>query len=397
MKGILLSTIFFWTLTIQAQLAYEGQVVDALSGNPIPFVNIGVVGRGIGTVSHEDGRFLLEFRPGEVDAGDILRISSLGYTPREIPLARLDTRKKVFVFRLEPEPISLSEVVVSSAELMEVEEEHGYPDLIGKGIGYWKDSVALGGELASAIRMRKGLYRLNSLYFHILENPSDSVQLRINFYSSNRNSGIPGENLNKSGKNILHTVKAGTIFSVIDLKPYDLWVRDDFIVSLELLGVHGTPQVMLSLPAGNHPNGKSYKRYASQGDWETIDGAVVGFSVQATLFTDNPRRMPSPREVRKRLRSESEISGIVFSAGPALRGQKISQPMEGATVINYTRNTTVQTDKWGRYRMKVAKGDILGVSYPGKYQLIVEVTEPRNFNFQLHSSRELNMQRIDAE
>lgn len=388
MKGILLGVFCIWTLAIQGQLAYEGQVVDALSGNPIPFVNIGVVGRGIGTVSREDGWFLLEFRPTEVESGDLLRISSLGYAPREIPLSRLDTRQKVFVFRLEPEPISLSEVVVSSAELMEVEEEHGYPDLIGKGIGYWKDSVALGGELASLIRMRKGLYRLNSLFFHILENPSDSVQLRINFYSPNRKGGIPGENLNKSGTNILHTVKAGTIFSVIDLKPYDLWIRDDFIVSLELLGVHGTPQVMLSLPAGDQPSGKSYRRYASQGGWETIDGAVVGFSVQATLFTDNPRHLPSPRQVRKRLGRESEISGIVFGEGPSIRGQEISRPMEGATVINYSRNTTVQTDKWGRYRIRVAKGDILGVSYPGKYQLILEVTEPKNFNFQMQSTRD---------
>ncbi|MDX1334131.1 MAG: carboxypeptidase-like regulatory domain-containing protein, partial [Robiginitalea sp.] len=264
-RGIaLVGVLFLLGLPVRAQLAYEGSVLDAKTGKPIPFVNIGVVGRGIGTVSDADGKFLLQFRPKEVGEGDVLRISSLGYQPREVPLGRLNPRVAYFTFRLQPDPIALREVVVTDKALMEVEETHGYPDLLGKGIGYWKDSVALGGELASRIRLRKGLYRLNSLFFHILDNPSDSLLLRINLYSPDSKAGIPGENLNKSGRNILYTLPASKIFSVIDLRPYDLWARNDVIVSLELLAVHGSETVGLSLPAGRYPNGKSFRRYASQ-------------------------------------------------------------------------------------------------------------------------------------
>ena len=52
----------FHVRPLQAQLAYSGSVVDATTGEPIPFVNIGVVDRAIGTVTNEEGDFLLEFR-----------------------------------------------------------------------------------------------------------------------------------------------------------------------------------------------------------------------------------------------------------------------------------------------------------------------------------------------
>lgn len=386
----LLGFLFFLGLSLKAQLAYEGKVLDAKTGKPIPFVNIGVLNRGIGTVTNAEGEFLLQFYPREVGKGDVLRLSSLGYLPREIPLARLDPRVAYFTFRLKPKPISLNEVVLTSGEgsgereLMEVEQTHGYPNLIGKGIGYWKDSVALGGELASRIRLRKGLYRLNSLFFHTLENPSDSLLLRINIYSPDSKAGIPGENLNKSGRNILYTLPASKIFSVIDLRPFDLWARNDVIVSLELLAVYGSERVGLTLPAGRYPNGKSFRRYASQDSWESIGGAVVGFSLQTTLFTNNPRRLPSKREVRKRKKEEREISGKVFRSGPGLPGFAATYPIRGVSVRNYTRNEVVETDKWGRYRVKVAPGDILGVFHPDYTPVLLEIEKVENLNFRLN-------------
>ncbi len=391
-KRLLLSGfLVLWAFSIQAQLAYEGRILDAKTGLPIPFVNIGVLNRGIGTVSDQDGGFLLQFYPREVGPGDVLRLSSLGYLPQEIPLGRLNPRVAEFTFRLEPDPIGLQEVVVSDKAYMEVEETHGYPDMIGRGIGYWKDSVALGGELASRIRLRKGLYRLNSLFFHTLENPADSVLLRINIYSPDTGAGNPGENLNQMGENILYTLRAGTLFSAIDLTPYDIWARNDVIVSLELLGVYGSDTLGLTLPAGRYPNGKSFRRFASQGSWQPIDGAVVGFSIQTTLFTDNPRRLPKKREVRKRQKIEREIYGEVFRNGPEVPGYAGTYPIQGASVRNYTRNKAVETDKWGRYRMMVAPGDILGISHPGYYQILVEIEEPRNLNFRLDRIGEFPM------
>jgi hypothetical protein len=41
------------------------------------------------------------------------------------------------------------------------------------------------------------------------------------------------------------------------------------------------------------------------------------------------------------------------------------------------------SDGVGRYRTTVSKGDIVGISYPGLRTLIVEINDPKNFNFQM--------------
>ena len=363
---------------LHGQTAYKGTVVDAQTEQPIPFVNIGIVGRGIGTVSDINGAFLLEFPSNRISGTDLVRVSSLGYEPIVLSVSRLEAQKDSLLFRMKDEPISLKEVVLTNLPIYRVEEEIGYPGMSGKGIGYWKDSVALGGELASVIRVDKGLRKLNALFFDVLYNPSDSVKLRLNFYEPMPGPKYPGENLNQSGRNILHTLKKGKSLAVVDLEPYDIWVRDDFIVSMELLQVHGTETVGLSLPAGSYGSGRSYRRYASQGNWEMLDGSVMGYYIQSTYYTDNPRRLPKPRVVRKQQKNQREISGFVFFAG---------RPLPGVSVRNYSRNEEVVTDVRGRYRLKVSKGDVLGVAYPGLESLTVEVEEPKNFNFQMQAIR----------
>ncbi|MBT8320866.1 MAG: carboxypeptidase-like regulatory domain-containing protein [Eudoraea sp.] len=367
---------------VHAQLAYEGEVLDAVTGKPIPFVNIGIVDRGIGTISDENGEFLLEFRRREVEQGDIVRMSSLGYLSHEIPVSLLKEDVIKLIIRLKPKLVSLDEVVLTNKKYVEIEDEVGYRNLPLKGIGYWKDSVALGGELASAIRVRKGLRRLNTLYFNVLNNPSDSVRLRINIYEPAEKWRKPGKNLNESGRNIIHVLRADEGLSVIDLKPYDIWVTDDFIVSLELLGVYGTDNISLSLPAAKVNSSRSFRRYASQGSWDVMGMSVLGFGVQSTLYDDKTRKAIIPRQIRKREERESEISGYVITTAANGNYQVISRRSE-ATITNYTSNISVKTDELGRYRLKVVKGDILGVSYPGMLKLLMEVEEPSNLNFRL--------------
>ena len=147
MRHIRLLLFLLLTWGAQAQSEYAGSVVDAETGQPIPFVNVGVVGRSIGTVSDVDGSFLLELPPNRLSGTDLIRISSLGYEPVVLPFARFQEQKDRLVFRLQQQPISLQEVVLTNLPGYQVEEEVGYPGLSGKGIGYWKDSAALGGEL----------------------------------------------------------------------------------------------------------------------------------------------------------------------------------------------------------------------------------------------------------
>ena len=107
----------YWLLLVlfatdlHGQLAYEGVVTDDATA----------------------GKFILEFRPSEVERRDIIRISSLGYLSREIPVTLLKEDVLKLMIRLKPEPLSLDEVILTDKEYVEVEEEVGYRNLLGQG------------------------------------------------------------------------------------------------------------------------------------------------------------------------------------------------------------------------------------------------------------------------
>ena len=75
MKNILISCIVFLFAfhQVEGQTMLSSQVIDATTGKSIPYVNVGVVKKGIGTVTDENGFF--EFKlPKRLSPEDILQI-----------------------------------------------------------------------------------------------------------------------------------------------------------------------------------------------------------------------------------------------------------------------------------------------------------------------------------
>jgi len=65
-------------LTCLGQYELLGQVRDQNSGESLPFVNIGLIEKNIGTVSDDSGYFVLEI-PEKISKESLLRFSMLGY------------------------------------------------------------------------------------------------------------------------------------------------------------------------------------------------------------------------------------------------------------------------------------------------------------------------------
>ncbi|SFR45738.1 CarboxypepD_reg-like domain-containing protein [Robiginitalea myxolifaciens] len=348
-KCILLFLICYCPLLLSGQYHFKGKITDAQSGEPIPFVNIGILNASLGTVSDEEGMYELRVPSSVAEPGDILRISSLGYQPEEYEFGELQLNHNLNI-ALKPTPIALKEVIVSSLPTYAVEE------MAGEGIdratqqAYWKDSLALGAELATVVRVDKGPRKLNTFFFNVLHNPADSIYFRINFYEIDRSTNLPGENLNKSSENILYTLKKGEAEAIVDLKPFDIWVRDDFIISLELLQVFGSDEILLVLPASEERFGRTLRRYASQGAWELIGSSGVGFYCQSTFYTDNERRANNKRVRRQLLKNQRKVRGLVLF-GP--RG------LAGVLVENLNTNAETLSDSRGQYEILASPGDIL--------------------------------------
>ena len=369
----LLALLTFGQIT--AQYEFDGKVVDAKSEEPIAFVNIGILGDRLGTVSNSNGAFRLQIPDGRVNAEDLLRFSSLGYKAKEIPIGRLGD-SEYLVIRLEPATIDLDEVVVSLLPTYTSEEIVGYPLESSRDIAYWKDSLALGAELACRIRVPKGLRKLNTLFFKTMENPADSILLRINVYEFKGIGRDPGKNLNTSGRNVLYTLRGGVAEAIVDLEPYDIWAEDDFVLSLELLELYGSETIALTLPATSDSRGSTLRRYASQGEWEEIGNYGVGYYLQTTYYTEDIRKAENKKVARRLKRTQEPVTGFVFYG---------RQGLENVLIKNLNTNEETRTDSRGRYRIMASPKDLLRFTRNGGYGefKILRVNKPGNINVNL--------------
>ncbi|MEO0527512.1 MAG: carboxypeptidase-like regulatory domain-containing protein [Bacteroidota bacterium] len=382
MKYWVLSIVFcLFSIVLIAQKDYKGAVYDAKTSIPLPYVNIGIQNKGIGTVSDESGLFHLEINTADFSPVDTLVISSIGY--KTIKRAVLDLE---FVYNdypkilMQPKLIALEEVVVTNPnankEVYEVDEIVGYQNFGEKVYGYWKDNIALGGELATRIKVRKGLRKLNYLSFEVRSNPSDSVLIRVNIYDNGAIDKSPVINLNTSNKNILYTIGSRAQIVEIDLRPFDIYVRDDFIVSLELLKVYGDKAIGLVMSAKQNQYTDSYRKYASQDKWEKIEDAAMAYFLNTTLYSNKKKGNSKVAKGIKTNKKDRAVSGFVFYAG---------RPLAATKVTNYSTNNTAYTNEKGRYSIIAQKGDILRLESERMKVMFIKVLDKTTININMET------------
>ncbi len=357
---------FFISLTCFCQKDYKGRVIDAETKKPIPFVNIGIVDAGVGTVSDEEGLFHLYLEPNRLEADAQILFSALGFKTSYISVSTIN---KVYSdypeILLQPSVVELNEVIVSNKDGRFIKDNIGYRNYGVKNYGYWKDNIALGGELATKISAKDGLRRLNRFEFEVWQNPSDSLLLRVNIYNDNGNQGSPGTNLNTSGKSILVTVKSDDRMVKVDLRPFDIYVNNNFMVSLELLKVYGDEALGLVLSASLNGYG-SYRKYASQDRWERISDTNMAYYLESELMVSEKQAKRFERREDKKIKKQRKVSGFVITKGKMIAG---------VSVFNNRSKESVLSDESGRYIIAAKENDILTFSMEGFHDFNVRITD----------------------
>ncbi len=295
MKNILISCIVFLFAfhQVEGQTILSSQVIDAKTGKSIPYVNVGVVKKGIGTVTDENGFF--EFKlPNRLSSKDILQVSIVGYTTKTYTLEELrDLSRDFSIIKLSSEPIELQEVFVE--KYIEEERTIGYTNYTEEHFGYWKDKQGLGGEIATRIRIKKEKTKLLNLNFKLLENKTDSILLRVNVYDYKKR--LPSQNIVNT--QIYHTVRRGEKDVLIDLSSHGIIVDDDIVVSVELVKVYGD-QLALAI-AGSDTRVISFTRAISQDGWERYRGKGIAFSVKVGQLKSKFFELNKEREIPERV------------------------------------------------------------------------------------------------
>ena len=102
---------FFASLSVNAQVTVSGRVLDANSGDGMPFVNVFVKGTTIGITTDFEGRFQLKNLP----IGDSLTAAYIGYLPKK-KLITATIGQTPVIFRLKTQDLEVAEATIRPGE-----------------------------------------------------------------------------------------------------------------------------------------------------------------------------------------------------------------------------------------------------------------------------------------
>ncbi|MCB0514855.1 MAG: carboxypeptidase-like regulatory domain-containing protein [Chitinophagales bacterium] len=257
----------FNNYTIWAQ-DITGMVVNSANEQAIEFVNIGIVGKNIGTVSDENGHFSL-FIDAHLDNDSIL-FSAIGYAPQWIKIADL-RRNSDATIRLEEKVYEFSEVVIKPKTFKK--KILGITADIKQIAAGFHDNL-LGYECGIMIKVKKTAI-LKQLNINVSSCTYDSVFYRLNIYEDRGEMGF--ENILKEPIYIKLLKEEVEDEIQIDLRAKNIVVSGNALITLEHIKNLGEGHLDFCAAFGK----KTYFRETSQAKWETVP---VGISIN--VFAD---------------------------------------------------------------------------------------------------------------
>lgn len=260
----------FLSLPIGAQTFVIGQVIDAATKEPLPYVNIGLLNKNIGTVSDETGYFELEVNT-EQNSRDTLRFSMIGFETKSYTLNDFINQNEIEVYLAE-KSTALDEVILSS------KRKNYQTKILGnkttsKALYAAFTSNKLGNEMGFIVRARKHPMILKKFNISLVENDYGPIKFRLNIYDVL--NGLPNKTLLKDNI-FIETEESSGIVS-LDLTPYEIILDQDFFIAIEWIEDLGPGKLYFS---GGFFGAPLFAREVSQGTWEKIGTASVGMNVE---------------------------------------------------------------------------------------------------------------------
>jgi len=236
-------------LTAQEAFVIKGKVIDQENTMTLAYVNIGMVGTSLGTISDANGRFEL-YLNANIDEEQIIRFSYLGYAAKDYTIASLSLLNGQAI------PLNKTRITLKTVEVR--------PDLLNtKVIGHEKTKTNRMNNFSIAKKPNQNLGAAIGRRFNLGEKTSQLAEFK--FYN-----GRPHQLLNQ--QDIITTLvqhKKG--WATVDLSTFQLFVKEDVIVALEWIE-HSQKGRVLQLPITMPAFATHFYKYGSQDKWKRFRG-----------------------------------------------------------------------------------------------------------------------------
>lgn len=235
-----------------------------LSGKePLPYVNIGIKKKGIGTAATAEGKFALKLQDASLH--DTLTFSVVGYNELSVPVKTI-VETGVDKFILTEKTTSLREIVVRGrTKVKKIGTTSRNPFVHGTSQARDSNDIS---ELAKFININGKSSDILSASMYLFSSKIDSATMRINFYKNH--NGNPGERIIE--KSIIKRLPLKEGWVTINLEDYNLIVDEDFFIGFEYLPDPGHKELYL-FTFGGAMGGSHHTRKVSLGEWEKGIGA----------------------------------------------------------------------------------------------------------------------------
>jgi hypothetical protein len=270
MKFCLFIIFSLWFISISNAQAIEAKIIDASTSEWIPFVNIGILGKNVGTVSDIEGGFKLNVPKEGISPHDTLRFSSIGYG--SIDFLVKDISSMPSVIKMKKVSLPLPMVTINPNNFNKL-KELGHPLASDKIVFYFL-SNKLGTELATLIKVKKGKLFLKKAHFNISENKFGEIYFRVNLYESKNRK--PAERLINEEIIVKTSLGKGTLS--LDLAKYNLVVDSDFFLSLEWVRALNNGKITEELKfCAGLGKGTIFTKSTSHAAWKEFTQKKYGF------------------------------------------------------------------------------------------------------------------------
>lgn len=250
-----------------------GEIIDTKTKEPLAYVNIGIANKETGTVSDTRGRFSLLVN--QKFANDTLRISMIGYKPKDILIKNLEFGNGNLMVEMEERINVLDEIILGAKGVKrKTLGNKTESKFIGAGFGYKQ----LGAEMGIKINIPNRLTQIEAFNFTISHNRLSATSIfRLNIYSVRK--GKPFENI--LNNNIFVKVEPKQVGLIsVDLEPYNIVLNEDIIVTLEWVETQGENNKgeAIFFPLGLFTSGTLHKE-SSQSRFKKFSSFGVGFNL----------------------------------------------------------------------------------------------------------------------
>lgn len=263
-KKTLITSILMLCIITRAISQYTGEacvlkgVIKSYDEN-LMFVTIGILGENVGTVSDQNGDFMLKI-PDEL-INQKLTVSHIGYETLNLSIDSLLELQSIEVV-LKEKLTFLDEVNVKSKQPKGKIKEYGNTRKHEHFI--WIQDGDKGSEIANLILPKSEIF-LNSVSINIFNQLEEEFTLLLNIYTINRNTQMPDKQLLRSIRVIKSNLKKGWLEVPLDNE--QLLLSEPFFVAFQWVNVD---EPLPLIGGKSKPSEKSLIRYKALGTWERL-------------------------------------------------------------------------------------------------------------------------------